>query len=340
MNKVKLKDIAKEAGVSPATVSLLLNNKKLYLRKEKREKILELVEKYNYKPNSAAVALITKKTKMIGLIIPDIQNSFFNEIAKHVESYASALNYGVLLCNTNNNEKEELKYIDSMYDRNIDGLLISLSDGNSANYKQTIAERMDRWGKPFITMDRFIEEIDCSRVSVDHHLGGYLAAQYLIERNHKKIGCITGPQNSHTAQKRYNGFLNAMRQNNLEIDPNLIAVGDYTFDSGYINGLQLLKNKPTAVFALNDLMACGLYKAARELKMEIPKDVSVIGFDNIFFSSMLEVPLTTIKQNTEELVKASCDILFKSMQQKDGSIKEIVSLKPQIIERQSVRKLD
>lgn len=334
--RVNLKFIADKAGLSQAAVSLILNNKEVRVSKEKRELVHKLAKEYNYKANSLARALATKKTNIIGLIVPDITNYFFAETALYIESKLKEHGYSLILCNTADHAVEEKKYIDLLLSYGVDGLLICIS--HESLFDETLIKRLEKLDIACVAFDRFTENLPFPYVSIDNVHGSKLATEYLIKNGHHKIGFIGGPQNVLSANKRLEGYKASLEEANIPFTNEYARIGNYQFDGGYSAGLSLLKETDvTAVFVANDMMAYGFYKAARELGRKIPEDISVIGFDDLLFSTTLDVPLTTMKQSTDELALNVCDILLKKLNKQKHPAKVILS--PRLTVRNSVKKI-
>jgi LacI family transcriptional regulator len=330
---VTLKFLSEKTGLSITTVSLILNNKKVRVSTKKRELVLNLAETYNYVPNYLAQGLVTKKSKTIGLIIPDITNIFFAEIAKKIEQSVNAKGYSIFLCNTNDNIADEIKYANLLLAKGVDSLIVCPAIESKDNFEYV--NKFIKAGKGVIVFDRYFEGNTCSSVISDNIQGSIDAVKYLIKKGHRKIGCITGPANSYSSRLRLEGYKSALLEEGIEINEELIRTGNYKYNSGYEQGLTLLDKDITAVFICNDLMAYGFYRAAKEKGKLIPKDISVIGFDDLLFSSMLDVPLTSVSQNlaviSENILMLLDEILEGTME-----IKNVV-IPTSISERQSVK---
>ncbi|XMB71666.1 LacI family DNA-binding transcriptional regulator [Mycoplasmatota bacterium WC30] len=337
--KPTIRDIAREAGVSVTSVSLVLNDRKNTIPKSTRDRIKLVAKELNYHPNQIAVGLVTKKTKSIGLIVPDISNSFFADLAKSVENNLSALGYSLILSNSNNSLKESKHYVDLLVNRGVDGLIISFSgdDSDDLKEKQNLVETLNHLDVPLISLDSWMEGLICPGVSVYHSKGGYLATKYLIEMGHKKIGCVSGKNGNYSSDRRLKGYMKALTEARLEYNPAYVCEGDYQYMSGYSCGKKLLKTDITAIFVSNDLMAYGVYLAAQEEGKRIPEDISVIGFDDMFFSSMLSVPLTTIRQSVDKLGELACKLLIKRIN-KEHLEQDFIQLEPSLVERSSTMK--
>ncbi|MDD3170987.1 MAG: LacI family DNA-binding transcriptional regulator [Bacilli bacterium] len=332
---VTLKFLSEKANLSITTVSLILNGKNVRVSEEKKKLVLQLAKEYNYVPNSLAVGLVTKKTKTIGLIIPDISNTFFAEIAKNLEQEANAKGYSVILCNTNDKILEEIKYANLLFSKGVDALIVCPAIESADNFKYI--NKFIEAGKGVIVFDRFFEGMPCSSVIADNLNGSAEAVKYLIDNGHQKIGCITGPINSYSARIRVEGYKKALCEAKIEFNNELILSGNYQFESGYLQGLELIKKDITAVFVCNDLMAYGFYRAVKKMGKRIPQDISVVGFDDLLFSSMLDVPLTSVRQN---IIAISSNIirLLEKILNGDMSIENVV-LPTSISKRSSVRKI-
>lgn len=329
---VTIKDIAKLANVSITTVSRVINNKSEGVSEETRNRILQLVKELGYQPNAIARGLVTKKTKTIGLIIPDISNPFFPDIARGVEDSAHIYGYNVFLCNTDDNLEKESEYINALKEKYVDGIIFTSSA--PSNYEHIM--ELIKSGVPVIMMDRRIESEDIYGVFIDNYEGGYLATKHLIDLGHRKIACITGPLNVRNARERLAGYKKGLLENGLEVDEELIFEGDYKINSGIVGTEKLLNNNKdiTAIFACNDLMAYGAYETIRSYGYKIPDDISIVGFDDIQLSQILEPQLTTIRQPAYDMGLTAARMLIKLIEGKKLN-KKIVTFKPQLIIRQS-----
>ncbi|WP_284036904.1 LacI family DNA-binding transcriptional regulator [Neobacillus sp. 114] len=325
---VTIKDIAKKAGVSITTVSRIMNNKSEGIRKETCEKVLKVIEELNYKPNSIARSMITKKTNTIGLVIPDIRNPFFPELVRGVEDVANNAQYTVFLCNTDSSHRKETDYLTIMKEKNVDGIIFSgPQETQSKEFYQTVQE----YEIPVVLLDRGQENRDFGGVYIDNEKAGYLATKHLLELSHRKIGCITGPANIPNSNERFKGYTKALSEFQVPIDDSIIITGNYQMEGGYQAAKTLLKEKDvTAIFAFNDLMAFGVYQAAVELGINIPNDLSVVGFDNLTYNQLLIPKLTTIEQSAYKMGEIAATMLFDQINNKNIS-KEQVFMEPKLI---------
>lgn len=304
---VTLKDIAKMCGVSATTASLVLNDKPVRVSAEKKQMIQEVAKSHSYKPNSLAVGLVTKRTKTIGLLVPDISNMFFSQMAKKLESNFSQLGYSLFLCNTDDNNNLQDKYIKLLYQRGVDAIVICVANDQSSD-DNSLKDLKDM-NIPIVAFDRYSPELNCPLVIGDNTGSSCVVVNQLIKLGHTRIACITGPVTK-AYSSRLEGYKQALAQNNIAYDEEIVLQGDYRFESGYACAKKLLEKNPTAIFVCNDMMAYGAYKAIEEAGLRIPQDVSVVGFDDLMFSTMLSVPLTTVRQDIDGMCDKITEITY------------------------------
>lgn len=327
---VTIKDIADLAGVSKTTVSKVLNNKDDKISDITRQKILDIVREKNYIPNKMAQSLVTKKTKTIGIIIPDIRNPFFTDIVRGAEDKAVKEGYNIILCNTDENVDKEIKAFNTLVEKMVDGIIFAPSskiDLNSKEYNLST--------KPIVLVDKKLDIKNLKGiVSLDNEEGTCLEMNHLVEMNHKKILYLSGPLKNEIARDRLKGYKKALKEANIEYDENLVIQGEYSLDWGY-EIIKSLKNiNFTAICAANDLIAIGAIKALKERNIQIPKDISIVGFDDIQTSSIIEPQLTTIKQNSYDMGYESANILIKNLEEEVNNIEKMI-FKPELIIRSS-----
>lgn len=332
--RTTIKDIANYTGFSVTTISLVLNDKAHKIPKSTKDTILEAVEKLNYRPNQLAVSLVKKRTETIGLIISDVSNIFFSNLAKGVEDECRRNGWNLILCNTNDMHKRDMEYIQVLADKGVDGILFCMSlDSNKTKALESV-HLMERLRIPFVMIDRFLEEADCCTVLVDHKLGGYIATKHLLELGHRRIGCVAGPLLLEDVLARLQGYKEALLEFQVAYDDSLIFEGNYDRESG-VNAVEyLLPKKVSAIFAFNDMSAYGTYTAIRKKGYKVPEDVSLVGYDDIFFSEILDVPLTTINQPVYEMgVEAVGQLITKI--DSDTHSKKCITFQPSLVKRES-----
>lgn len=329
--KVTIKDIAKKADVSVTTVSRVLNNKP-DVGDDTRAKILKIIDQLNYNPNSVARGLVMQKTHTIGLIIPDISNPFFPQVARAVEDKAQKLGYSVIFFNTDNNLEREKKAVELFQSKQVDGLIVSLSLGNEAVLKTLKAADY-----PVVQIDRSASDKLYPLVSIDNQNSAYQLVEYLFKKGHRKIAHISGDLNTTTAQARMKGYKEALKDYKLELNSDYIIKGDYSQQSGLkaMEKLLNLTERPTAVFAANDLSAAGAYKAIFAAGLEIPQDIAVAGHDDIDIASLLRPELTTMRQPKYDLGEKALTVLMEMIENNKFNLKNQI-LETNLIIRESV----
>jgi LacI family transcriptional regulator len=329
---VTIYDVAELAHVSVTTISKVLNHKDFDISYETRQRVLKIIKETNFTPNGLARSLVTKKTNVIGLLIPDISNQYFADIARGAEDGANSLGYNVILCNTDENHQKELEYLNLLKEKGTDGIIIA-----PISLSEKIFTSEFSYEKPFVVIDRVYEN-KCKniyQICFDNVQGGYLATQYLIDRGHRQIGIIAGSRKNRTSMDRLEGCKKAFEQAKIVFDESLLYEGNYKYESGCGGAEYLIGKGVTAIFAMNDLMAIGAYKAVFAAGLKIPEDISVIGYDNVMISELLDPPLTTIMQPKIEMGKAAAKMLIRKIRKEYTDIEAF--FEPQIIERQSVR---
>ena len=331
---IKLKDIAQVTGVSITTVSLVLNNKPIRVSEEKRQEILKTAKNMNYTVNIAARTLVTKKSHVLGLIVPDIENVFFSKLTKHLEEICLENNYILLILISNDRLASDLLLLDILISRQVDGIFLCPS--NEAFNSSDLTKKLDEIATPVILVDRVFSDSHLNKVYFDNESGAYGAVSYLIENGHKKIAIIAPPAESKMRNSRLSGYLKALEDNNIPQDDTIIYYGDYKFKSGYQIAQEILKTDATAVFSCNDMMTLGFLKAIQEKKKQIPKDISIVSYDNILDDFTFGLEITSVIQDTGLLAQES----FKAYQKfiKSKKVKDRI-LKTKMIERGSVLRI-
>jgi LacI family transcriptional regulator len=336
--KVTVKDIALKAGVSTATVSLVLNNKPSRISDKTRERIISIAREENYKPNQIAASMLTRKTRTVGLIVPDMSNPFFNKMAIGVERYAYTLGYNILLCNIDDRSDKCFDYLNNLAGRCVDGIiLIPPIDTNKKNSK-IMLQIFNESKIPMVLLDRAVQNVFCDFITLDNKQGGYLATEYLLKLGHRRVGCITSPAETYSGRKRLAGYKEAISLYKLPIEDDLIFYGDYHTYSGEAGARVLIGNGATAIFACNDMMAIGVYRYALANNIKIPDDLSIVGFDNIPLCDIMRVPLTSVDQPAELMGKRAFEILMDKItgnEEMEGPQNYYFS--PSIVERSSTK---
>ena len=291
-------DVAFAAGVSPATVSYVVNDGPRPVSPETRKKVLEVINRLGYQPNAVARNLRRQRTSTLGLILPDTHNPYFAEVARAVEQTAFERGFTVMICHTDYNLDRELHYVSVLIAERAAGV-IWFPATNSAEPARLLTE----YDVPLVVLDRQVEGSQATSVLADNFRGGYIAAQHLIELGHRKIGCITRPFDLYHSQERVRGYQAALRNAGLPIEERLAVKGGFRLEDGRAAAFRLLDQHRdmTAIFAYNDFMAIGALRAVIERGLRVPEDVSVVGFDDIPQSAFTCPALTTVRQPKHEM---------------------------------------
>jgi LacI family transcriptional regulator len=283
-------DVALKAKVSIATISRVVNNSPHKVNPNTREKVLKVIRELDYRPNALAKGLLMKKTMTIGVIIPDISNPYYAEIVRGIQDVADHYGYAILLLNTDRNQDRIIKHIYFLREKSADGIIFSGGVIHGEKVLSSLKEMKER----VVVIGR--HKVDFPAVLIDNMGGAIKATEHLIVLRHKRIGYIGGPDKSSSARDRLSGYKNALIQRGYSIEKNLIRKGDFTPKSGYVAARDLIqKERPSSIFAVNDQMALGAIRGAKESGLRVPEDLAVVGFDNIPFSSYFDPSLTTVE---------------------------------------------
>jgi len=316
---VTIKDIARMANVSPATVSRILNHREGFISEATRQRVLRIVEEQQYTPNPFARSLVTNSSKTIGVIVPDILNPFFCELLSGAGAAAQQLGYDLLLCNSDGSVEKERSYIESLSQRSDGILLIS-------NYVPVDKDFISRINIPIVAVDRPFssESGGVAAVYDDLEQCGYLPTQYFLKNGRKKIAFLCGPRDYLSSIRRYGGYCRAMEEANCPIDEQLTMFGAFSHDFGYHSVFQLLDQEISfdAICCMSDMLAMGAMQALRERHVSIPKDCAVIGCDDVFLSHMLESPLSSVKRNISGMGRRGVELLVESLENKELGFRE------------------
>lgn len=304
-----LQEVAERARVSIATVSRVLNKSEKVVP-ETRAIVEQALQELGYRPSRVARRLRMKdgRAHLVGLIIPDIQNPFYAEIARGVEDAAYANDYALLLCNSDESLDKERFYLDVMHDESVDGVVLPPFDETDAAVIDLV-----NTGMPVVCVDRSLAKVKTDLVEVDNFRGAYEAVMHLIERGHKNIGLIEGRTEVSTSRERRRGYLEALAAAHLAPRKELMRAGDFKQASGRVlaNELLDLKRPPTALFVCNNLMTVGALAALHQRGLAVPRDVAVVGFDDLPWAEALDPPPTVVRQPAYEVGKQAMELLLK-----------------------------
>jgi LacI family transcriptional regulator len=334
---VTLKDVAKKAGVSPTTVSLVLNQgTQSRISEATREKILEAIKELGYQPTKTTLTIAQSIPPTIGLVITDIVNPFFTELARVIESVASRYGYNIILCNTEKNLKKESEYLEVLWRRRVDGLIIAPVDDEKSDLQAFFKRDI-----PVVFVDRCLARADANGVIIDNVEGAYQAIEYLLRLGHRRIGILAGRPNVMTSKERLQGYKNAIQDYDIPIDERLIQNGKFTVEGGQEATQQLLNlpAPPTAIFSSGGVMAVGALLEIRQRKLQIPRDISIISFDDEKWCCLLDPPLTVIAQPVHEIGAEAAQLVIQLIQGWGTADPHRMMLKPKLIVRGSCREV-
>ncbi len=328
-----MKDVAKLAGVSTSTVSHVIN-KTRFVSEEISERVNKAAKELNYyAPSALARSFKVNRTKTIGMLVTTSTNPFFGEVVKGVERSCYQQGYSLILCNTEGDHQRMHESINTLLQKRVDGLILMCAtlEGEHFDIFEHYADI------PVVVMDWGPMQFTSDKIQDNSLRGGYMAAKYLINAGHSKIGCITGPLDRIQAEMRYNGYLQAMDEAGFSVEPSWVVEADFECEGGYNAFTQLHANGtlPSALVVGNDMM---VINAANELGIQIPEQLSIIGYDDIHIAKFMSPSLTTIHQPKYRLGQAAVETLLTRLDEPETAPR-IIELEPTLVERNSVKSL-
>ncbi|KYH28231.1 MULTISPECIES: LacI family DNA-binding transcriptional regulator [Clostridium] len=336
---VTISDIAREAGVSQATVSRVLN-KSGYVKEETREKILEVMKRLNYSPSAIARSLSTNRTNTIGVVVPDINNPFFGEVIKGISEVADKHGLNIILCDTDESIQKEVKALKVLKEQRIQGVIITPSSAED-EFNSEYLNVLENIGIPVVLIDGHVKYSNFSGVFADNIKGAFDGVEALIKNGHKKIAIITGRMNSRPAQDRLLGYKKALAMNNIPVEDKYIFIGDYKQSGGYNITKNILKmeDRPTAIFVSSNMMTLGCVQALMEEKIKIPEDMAVIGFDNVEILNIAGLNISYINGPNKEMGKKGMELLLNILNNKDNGETKTIILPTELVLNGSEKKI-
>ena len=325
-----IKDIAKELGISYSSVSRALNGKR-GVSDETRKEIEEKAFEMGYQPNDLARGLVNKVSKTIGVIIPDITNPFFSEIVKGIIEASKEDNYDIFLCVSNWDAEREESYIKALRKKQVDGIIIKPTRDQDVNILKSIKV-------PIILLENWEKLENASSISLDNNMGGYIATKHLINGGYRDIGFLGGKIESLSSNARKEGWTKALKEEDLIDKMENIVYTNFTIEGGYEGTKRLFERNPKVdgIFAANDVIAMGALQYLSENNIKVPDDVGVIGFDNISYSKLPQIMLTTVNQPAYEMGRLSFERIVDILQSKEVNHRNII-LEPKLIIRKTTR---
>lgn len=332
-----LRDVAEKADVSIATVSRVINNPNK-VSEDTLERVRQTMRRLDYNPSRVAQRLRGSKgkSKMLGLIIPDIQNPFYSNIVRGIEDVAYRNNYAVILCNSDENAEKEKFYLNVLHSESVDGILLP-----PIHQYGRVVEEIVELGIPLVCVDRKFSKVSVDTVVINNYKGAYSAVTHLVEKGHKKISIITSLTKFSSFQERKEGYKKALEDNGINIDEKLIKEADpRSSEHAKEITLKLLgsNDPPSALFVTNNLMGLGALQAIKELGLQIPEDISLIVFDEMPWATITTPTITTVKQPAYEMGRRAAELCFQRIEDPDRDHVEIM-MNAELIVRESTARV-
>jgi LacI family transcriptional regulator len=325
-----IRDVARAAGVSVTAAHRALNDK-AELNPDKRARVLAAARQLNYVPSAAARALVLGKTGTIGMVVTDNASPVYAGIVRGVEEVANAAGFGLLLCNSGDSQERAIACLETLRAKQVDGVLITPVQTD----RRDVA-RLQEFEMPFVLLMRHFADLESDYVITDNEAGGYAATSHLLDFGHRRVGHLAGPAFVSSAQGRLAGYRRALAERGIPFDDGLVVHAPFTVAGAYDAAFALLDrpDRPSAVFAANDLQAIGVMKTARAIELKIPDELALVGGDDIEFAEFLEVPLTTFHQPAREIGSLGAEILIEKLRGEREEPRRVV-LTPRLIVRRS-----
>lgn len=309
---VTIRDVAKAAGASVSTISAALNNSD-YVSADMRSRIENAIKELKYRPNDLARGLRLQKTHSIAIVVPDLSNNFYIELVRGAKDYSASANYTVLIGDSRDSWEEERNYLDSFHRRRVDGVVrVPAIDALKGKGKTDLGNLPVVYADRYpLTKDRYV-----GRVGIDNRRAADSATRYLLSLGHRKMGIITGDPSSGTSVDRLEGFLQALRNAGIRPDRSMIHSGHNDMESGHVHTMQLLTraDRPTAIFCTNNMMALGALAAIQEIGLVCPEEISLLGFDDFYWATLLRPRLTVVRQPARELGMIAARMLIDHLE--------------------------
>lgn len=331
-----IKDVAELAGVSRATVSRVMNNTG-QISEPTRLRVEKAMSDLNYRPNPIARSLATSSSKTVGLVVTSYRGSFFSELMGQVQEQVDNHGRFLLVARSKRDQDSERQAIERLEDMRCEGLII-----HARNLDEDELRHKAKAGAPFILLDRLVEGIENRCVAYEHEKAGYMAVSHLIENGHRKIACLAGIRTRLTAQLRFQGYQQALAENGIAFDENLVAEGDYDRQGGYAAMKAILDRHPdiTAVYSCSEEMCVGAFDVFRERNIAVPEQVSVVSFDSVSVCTILKPQVTTVHFPIREMADEASAQLFRLISNNSKSVLPAPDVfQPELRVRHSVRAL-
>jgi LacI family transcriptional regulator len=325
-------DVADRAGVSVSTAARVLSGRG-YASQETRRVVLEAAKDLGYVPNRIARSLRTRQTNMIGLLIGDVENSFYSAIAKNVESVAKDAGYHVVLCNSDDDPKVEREYLELLDGMRVDALIVTPTSEN----RRHLAGLMDR-GIVIVQIDRRVERLAADAILVDNEAGAAGAVSHLIEAGHTRIAIQTGELDVLTAHQRLLGYERALREHGIPVHEELVKTSSFHRDHAIEDATDLIgaRPAPTGIFAANNILAEGALIALDQQGLRVPHDVSIVAFDDVPWMSMVDPPISAVRQPVADMSRSAAELILRRLREGSQGPPSTVVFRTEFVERASV----
>lgn len=343
VRKKTIYDVAKLAGTSATTVSRVLNNVDYPVKKELQDRITDAALKLNYSPNILAKSLKSMTSRDIGVIVPTISNVFYSSVIFGIEREISRYDYNILLCNSFRDPEKERKYLQSLYEKQVKGIILSPLDRRNVKlYREK--------GMQFVLIDQKLDEANCSSINVDCCEGAFSAVEYMISQGHKKIAFVSSPMTKWSRKQTFKGYKDALKKYGIKLKDEYLLISEEREEEIDEDGFEHLNGKrqadiflndnldATAVMAVNDMTAFAFMQQLQLRGVRLPEDISVIGFDDITFSKLLTPALTTVRYPANEVGRLAGKLIIDKVQDMDSE-NVTLNLQPKLIIRNSVKSL-
>ncbi len=314
-------DVAREANVSMATVSRVVNGNP-NVKPSTRKKVLEAIDKLGYRPNAVARGLASKKTTTVGVIIPDIASILFAELARGIEDIATMYDYNIILSNSDQNKEKEIRLMNTMLGKQVDGVVFM-----GGKLGDEVIEEFKNSPVPVVLAATIDENRGTPSVNIDYEAASFEAVNALIEKGHKNIAAVTGPlEDPINGQLKFSGYRQAMEGAGIEIKDGYVSVGDLSYESGLqaVESFLQLPERPTAIFVGTDEMALGVIHGIQDAKLSVPNDIEIIGFDNTRLATMVRPTLSTVVLPMYDIGAVSMRLLTKLMNKEEVDEKNVI----------------
>ncbi|HEY5560318.1 MAG TPA: LacI family DNA-binding transcriptional regulator [Clostridiaceae bacterium] len=332
---IKIKDIARMANVSEATVSLALNGKE-GVKEETKRKVIEIAREVGYTPSAYAQGLAKRISETIGLIVPDIENPYFGRLVRCIDKNVREYGYKLVIAISDENIEREKAIVKDFISKRVEGIIIAPLSG--ANQPKDYLDELNKNSIPCVFVTSYYPELDASCVMVDLEEGTYKLVQYLLDLGHRDIFFLAGAPQVIATEQRVRGYIKAFEEKGIDVDKSkLIECRKFDFDEAYNTTFSLVgtrKKNIDAIITMNDIMALGVLRALDEQNIKVPEDISLCGYDNVIFSSISLIPITTVNQDIDRMALAVTNILFDEMKNKERNKLRIL-IKPELVIRKS-----